>query len=153
MNYDARAQLQGVTLLADLFPSARGRFHVTAGAVVNGPRVTASALPGSDGTITLNGHPYTQAEFGRLTGTLSTRSVAPYFGVGLGTPARKSAVSLVTDVGVMLGAPTLALDASGAATNPALRSDLAAQQAKTQQQISRYGRVIPVSSIGLAVRF
>ncbi|HEY0776683.1 MAG TPA: hypothetical protein VGD56_01835 [Gemmatirosa sp.] len=151
--YAGRVQLRGASVLADLFPSARGAFHFTGGVVLNGPRVTAAALPGTDGTITLNHHAYSTSELGQLGGKLAMRPAAPYVGFGFGTPARKSAVALVADVGAMIGAPTFTLNASNAAGNPALQSDLRAQQATTQQQISRYGRVVPVSSIGLAVRF
>jgi hypothetical protein len=153
VSYDARLRLGGGTLLADLYPAARGTFHLTAGAVFNRTRLTGSALPSDDGTISLNGQEYSPSELGRLTARVTFPAVAPYFGLGWGTPARKSAVALVTDFGVTLGAPTLSLGAAAASGNAPLRADLAAQQARTQGDIDRYARVLPVSSVGLVVRF
>lgn len=61
-------------------------------------------------------------------------------------------MSLLFDFGAVLGKPSVALDATGAASNPQLAADLQAQQTKTPHDLRKVFKVYPVLSLGIAYR-
>ena len=153
VSYDASLKLHAVTGLLDFFPGARGNFHLTGGIITNPVTVSGTGQPTAQGTFTLNGHTYTTAQVGILTGEAKYPDVGPYFGLGFGTPARKSPFGFFFDLGAMLGQPSVTLAASGAAAGSQLATDLQAQADTTQHDIRKYAKVYPVISMGLAFRF
>jgi hypothetical protein len=151
IDYDIKARLHTVEALVDLFPSARGTFHFTAGMMTNPATVDMTGQPTGSGTFEINNHQYTAAQVGVLTGEGKFSSVLPYLGLGFGTPwGRRGAVKFRFDLGAAIGKPSISLSATGAASNPTLKADLEAQQATTQKDVRKIP-VFPVLSIGLAV--
>ena len=139
--------------MLDLYPSSRGSFRLTGGIVINKNRLTGTGVPDAGGTITINHDSYTAAEVGTLTGAATYPSTSPYIGFGVGTPAHSSSFSFMLDFGVLISTPNVALSATGAATNPMLASDLAAQQATTETSVRKYLKIYPVMSFGPMIRF
>jgi hypothetical protein len=153
VTYDASLKLHAVTGLVDFFPSPRGSFHLTGGIITNPITVSGTGQPNASGTFTLNGHTYTTAQVGILTGEAKYPDAGPYLGLGFGTPARKSPVAFFFDLGAMIGQPTVTLAATGAAPGSQLAADLQAQADTTQHDIRKYAKIYPVISFGVAFRF
>lgn len=155
VTYDGALKLRNASLLVDLFPSARGSFHVTGGVIAGSNDVSGRGTPGGDDGFTLGDNTYSAAEVGRLTGAVRFPRTRPYAGLGWGTPANRGrGIGLVTDFGVAFGKPEFELDATGPAGNdPQFRTDLEDQRVTTQEQLDQYARFYPVVSIGLTYRF
>lgn len=154
ISYDASLKLHTFSALVDFFPHGRGSFHVTGGLVTNPLTISATGVPRGSGTFTINGNQYTPSQVGTLTATGDFQSAIPYFGFGWGTPASSGgAVKFLFDFGAALGKPRISLNATGAASNAQLASDLQAQQAQTEHDVRRFLRVYPVLDLGLGYRF
>ncbi len=154
VTFDAELKMQSFSALLDLYPSPRGSFHFTGGLVTNPVKISATGVPSTSGTFTLNGNDYTAAQVGTLTGSGKYSSVVPYAGLGLGTPASsKGSLKLVFDLGVLIGKPTVALDATGAASGSQLAADIQTQVTQTQHDVNTWLPVWPVLSLGLVFRF
>jgi hypothetical protein len=151
VTYSAKLRLQSIPLLVDLYPGARGSFHVSGGVVFNQTHLVGTGVPGAGGTLTINHDTYTSSEIGVLSGAFRYPSTGGYFGLGFGTPAKKSMIAGTFNLGVILGKPSVSLSATGASTNPALASDLAAQQATTQKDVNKL-TFFPVLSSGIMLR-
>lgn len=153
INYNATLKLHTFSALIDLFLSRRGSFHFTGGLVTNPMTFTATGQS-SAGYYKINGTRYADTTVGVLTAQGQFPSVRPYFGLGFGTPANGGGgLGLLFDLGAIIAKPTVALNATGAATNPQLASDLAAQSSQTQQKLDKFFRVYPVLALGLAYHF
>ena len=152
IKYSARVRFQNLPVLVDIFPWARGAFHVTGGVVFNQNRFSGTGESDAAGNITINHDTYTQAQVGTLSAAVRYPATAGYAGLGFGTPSRNSLIEFVADFGVMISTPKVSLNATGAGSNPQLQSDLQAQQASTQTSINKYAKIYPVLSAGLAVR-
>jgi hypothetical protein len=154
VSYDATLKLQAFSALIDLFPANRGSFHFTGGLMTDPAKVNGTGKPTTSGTFTLNGNTYTTAQVGILTAEVKYPGVVPYVGIGFGTPARSGgALGFLFDLGATIGKATVALDATGAASNPTLAADLQAQEDKTEHDVQKYAKIYPVISFGLAYRF
>jgi len=152
LDYNARLRYQNIPVLLDLFPWARGSFHLTGGVVFDQNRITGTGTPNASGEIPINGTDYTQAQVGVLSGAIRYPSTAGYAGLGWGTPARHSLVAFVADFGVMISTPKVTLNATNTGTDPELASDLQAQQVTTQKKVNQYAKIYPVISLGLIFR-
>jgi hypothetical protein len=154
IKYDATLKLKGLSALLDLYPGARGSFHLTAGLFTNPVKVTATGKPSSTGEFKINGTSYNTAEVGTLNGGAKYPGVGPYFGLGFGTPANTHhGFKFLFDIGAVIGTAKITLTATGAASNPQLASDLKAQAAKSQDDVDKYAKLYPVLSFGLGYRF
>jgi hypothetical protein len=152
ISFDAHLKLQAITGLIDLYPSHRGSFHLTGGIISNPITIDATGVPNDGSTYTINGHDYSAAQVGTLTGSAKYPKTSGYAGLGWGTPAaRHAGLKLVFDIGAAIGKPTILLSATN--QDPTLQSDLAAQQVKTQTDVNKYAKVYPVISFGLVARF
>ena len=151
ISYALKLKLQGVPLLVDLYPFARGSFHFSGGLVLNQVQLSGS---GTGAAFTLNSNSYTAAQLGTLGASIKYPSAGPYFGLGFGTPARNSLIAFTTNFGVVLSKPTVGLTSTGgtASNSAQLQADLAAQQAKTQTSVNKLP-VLPVLSTGIMLRF
>ena len=152
LNFDAKLKLQAFTALLDLYPSARGSFHLSAGLMTNPLKITGSGNP-TGGTFNINNHTYTAAQVGTLTAEAKFSSALPYLGLGFGTAASKhGGVSFVFDLGAAIGKPKVSLTSTGAASNPTLQSDLTAQTVTTQTDANKLV-AYPVLALGLMIKF
>jgi hypothetical protein len=153
ITYDATVKLQSFTGLLDWYPSRRGAFHFTAGAVSNPLKVAGVGVPESGASYTINGNDYTSTQVGVFTSSAKYASVLPYVGLGFGTPASKShGFGVVFDIGAAIGKPTILLNSSNAANVAGVAADIRAEQAKVQDTANTLP-VWPVVSLGLTYRF
>lgn len=154
LSYDVKLKMQAVSLLVDLYPSARGKLHLTLGLMTDPLKINGTGIPSGSGTYDTNHHPYTAAQVGTLTAEGKFLSVGPYVGLGLGSPASKNGgFVFFFDLGTVIGKPTFTLAATGAANNPVLAADLEAERAKDQKDVQKYAKVYPVLDLGLGWRF
>jgi hypothetical protein len=154
IDYKATAKLKAVSALIDFFLKSRGSFHLTGGLMTNPAKVSGTGQPTQTGEFEINGNSYTTAEVGTLKAEGKFPGVSPYLGIGWGTPARDDgALRFLFDLGATIGKAKISLTATGAAANPALASDLQAQEKKTQKDVDKYAKLYPVVLFGLAYRF
>jgi hypothetical protein len=158
IDYSANFKPTNVHLLGDYFPFGGG-LRLTGGFVIQNNKFTATAKSGSNNQITLNGNTYNASQVGTVEseGKFGS-SVAPYLGIGFGTPI-SSGFGFNVDAGVMFaGSPTVALSANNISSSiptplqNQIRSDLAAQEQKTNADIRSFN-LYPVLSIGFSYAF
>lgn len=160
VQYDGKLKLSSVPVLADLYPSKTGSFHLTAGVLFNSSSVTATGKPsGSAQTYTLNGTTFSAADVGTLDGRVTFSKTSPYLGIGFGKPSGGSALQFLFDIGVVFqGKPHLTLNRSGGIviTDPTLsniiNTAIAAQRDKSQSDVNKL-QYYPVVSVGFAYHF
>jgi hypothetical protein len=134
-------------LLADLYPT--GSFRVSGGLMISS---TSFDLSGKlDRPVDIGGMTYTPAEVGNLTGTIETRNVSPYIGIGFGNPTA-SRVGFFLDLGVAFhGNPEASAAADGpVASQPGFRQDLDREVQDIQDDVENV-IVYPVLSIGVSI--
>lgn len=95
---------------------------------------------------------YTPEEVGTLTGTLTTRDVSPYLGIGFGNPTA-SRIGFFVEVGVGFhGNPEVGAEADGPVSAlPGFQQDLEAEVQEVQDEVENI-IVYPVLSIGVSFR-
>jgi hypothetical protein len=158
IDYNASLSPTNIHLLGDYFPFGGG-LRLTGGFVFQNNRFTGSAKSNDNNQINVNGTNYNASQIGTIetTGSFSN-SVAPYLGIGFGSPI-SSGFGFNIDAGVMFaGSPNVSLSANNLSPSIPLavqnqfRSDLAAQQQKTNADISSFN-IYPVLSIGFSYAF
>ena len=103
LSFDAKVKLHSFTALLDVYPSARGSFHLTGGIITNPLEFTGVGVPTGSG-YEIDGTTYTAAQVGTLNASGEFPSVLPYVGLGFGTPANShKGVKFVVDLGVGIG--------------------------------------------------
>jgi len=153
ITYDAKLKFKGVTALVDLFPSRRGAFHLTGGLMTAPAEASGVGQPTGD-SYEINGTTYTAAEVGTVSATAEWPSTMPYVGFGWGTPANHGGgVAFVFDLGVGFGKPTVDLNASSAVPGSNLAADVEAEERDLEEEIDKWGKLYPVISLGLVIRF
>lgn len=153
VEFDADLKFNGMTGLVDLYLSPRGSFHLTGGVMSAPAEVDATGKP-TGGTYTFDGTEYTAAQVGTVNGTGRWPKTMPYAGLGWGTPAsKKGGITMLFDLGVGIGKPTVGLSASAATPGSALAQDVEEERVKIQADVDKYFKVYPVVSLGLAIRF
>lgn len=153
VEFDADIKLKGMAGMVDLYLSPRGSFHLTGGIMGAPAEIDATGRP-TGGTYTFDGTEYTAAQVGTVTGTGRWPKTMPYAGLGWGTPAsNKGGITMLLDLGVGIGKPTVGLSASAASPGSALAQDVEAERLKIQDDVNKYLKVYPVVSFGLAIRF
>src|SRR5262249_6809657 len=153
VNYDIDVKVHAGTALLDLYPGARGAFHFTAGLSTNPARGTLTGRPAGR-SFTINNHTYTPHQVGTLTRTAQFPGIAPYLGLGFGTPARGGRLAFLFDLGVAFGKPKISLASEGGtkSNDPQLQSDLNSQITSTQDDANKIPGY-PVLTFGLMYRF
>lgn len=100
------------------------------------------------GSIEFNGETYTES--GVITGAVTSSTVSPFLGLGLGGVIGPG-VGLYIDAGVAFtGDPGVELSATGDVTGvPGFQEDLEAERRSIEDDIGEYYRYWPVLNIGL----
>ncbi len=108
--------------------------------------VLADSLDLGDGT-------YAPEDIGNLTGTVDTRSLAPYLGIGLGNMSTGGEWAFFLDLGAAFhGTPEVGLQADGPiAGDPVFQEDLRQEEEEIRDDLSSL-KVYPVFSVGFRVR-
>jgi hypothetical protein len=162
VDYDANLSLSNVHLLGDYFPFGGG-MRLTGGLIFQGNRLTGNAKPTAGSTVSLGGQSYTLGANQQIASIGSeaafSSAIAPYIGIGFGTPISPG-LNFSADLGVMFpGSPSVKLSpvlSSATLGNAALTNEINTQvqrqQDATNRDISGF-TVYPVLSIGLSYAF
>jgi hypothetical protein len=158
VDYDIKGKLQTFDVLFDWYLTEGSSFHLTGGLVYNGNKFNAKAKPNGVGGFTLNGHAYTAADVGLLTGRIDYRKAAPYLGIGWGNalaPASRWTTNI--DLGVFYqGNPNVSLASVGCTTSDtvckALAADVAAERLRLRDDMDTL-KVYPVVRASIGYRF
>jgi len=151
--YDTDVLLQTVNALADWYPY-QGSFRATGGLFYNNNKATLKAIPGING-IVINGKNYPASDVASMQSTMTFNAIAPYLGIGWGNPvAKDKGWGMTTDIGVLFqGTPNVDLVATCTGTScGTFQSDLAAEQAKLENEVSKF-QFWPVVSIGISYQW
>lgn len=162
VDYDANLSLSNVHLLGDYFPFGGG-MRLTGGLIFQGNRLTGNAKPTAGSTVNLGGQSYTLGANQQIVSIGSEAAfgsaIAPYIGIGFGTPISPG-LSFNADLGVMFpGSPSVKLSpvlSSATLGNAALTNEINTQvqrqQDATNRDIAGFS-VYPVLSIGFSYAF
>jgi hypothetical protein len=164
IDYKAKFNPTNVHLLGDFFPFGGG-LRLTGGLVFQSNQFNAtgtpnaSAIPGGIPTqINLGGVTYNVGDVGTVSSEGSfSNSVAPYLGIGFGTPLSPG-LGFNFDAGVMFaGSANVKLRANIPSSVPAalqtqIRNSLADQERQTNNDIGGFN-VYPVISVGISYAF
>jgi hypothetical protein len=158
VDYDIKGKLQTIDVLFDWYLTEGSSFHLTSGLVYNGNKFNAAAKPNGLGGFTLNGHAYTAADVGLLTGRIDYRKAAPYLGIGWGNAlARAARWTTNVDLGVFYqGNPNVSLASVGCKTSEAvckaLASDVAAERLHLRDDVDSL-KLYPVVRASIGYQF
>ena len=152
VSYDAKLKFTGKTALVDFYLRPGGSFHFTAGVSTPPVEVTAVGTSSLNHFYVINGRAWPEADVGVLQGEATWPDLSPYAGFGWSGGLRGDRVAMVFDLGATFGGPDFSLTATGAATNPELAADIAAEQVASQRDLDKILKVFPVVTLGLRVR-
>jgi len=154
VNYDLKLQLQTASALVDWYPM-HGTFRATTGLYYNDNKFSLVGKP-TGGVFTLGGQSFNATDIGSVNGTVTFNKVAPYIGLGWGSPTEQGkGWGLVSDFGVLVqGQPNTTLDAT--CTNPAICTQLQAQvtteRSNLQSSLSNF-KLYPVATVGVSYQW
>jgi hypothetical protein len=160
VDYDANASLSNIHLLGDYFPFGSG-LRLTGGLIFQNNRLTGNAKTSSNGTVTLDGQTYSLGAAGQVSNIAAEASygsgVAPYLGIGYGTPISPG-LSFNAELGFMFpGSPSVRLTPTVSPLVPQATADQIIQQTRQQEATTNRDiagfTVYPVLSIGLSYAF
>lgn len=153
INYNFTPHFENGTAIVDVYPIG-GAFHLSGGVLFN--RNEGRLVAQLDQNIDIGGQTYTPQEIGSLTGTLSFRKTAPYFGVGM---AGRGRLAVLFDLGVgVTGTPRVDL----VGTTPLTGAQKVEFDARVAQELAdvrteingkSYLKFHPVVSLGLRIGF
>ncbi len=162
INYKANLSPTNVHLLGDFFPFGGG-LRLTGGLVLQSNQFNATGTPSSSiangiTQVNIGGADYNISDVGTVSSEGSfSNSVAPYLGIGFGTPLSPG-LGFNFDAGVIFaGSPRVRLRANIPSsvredTQTDIRNSLAEQERRTNNDISSFS-VYPVVSIGISYAF
>jgi hypothetical protein len=158
IDYNANFNPTNVHFLGDYFPFGGG-LRLTGGLIFQNNQFNGTGKSSSTSQITLGGTTYNANDVGTVSSEGSfSNTVAPYLGIGFGTPLSPG-LGFNLDAGVMFaGSPTVRLRANNisplvpAAQQQQIKNDLATQERQTNQDIGGFN-VYPVISIGVSYAF
>ncbi len=151
-DYHGKLNLGGVPVYLSLFPFG-GNFHLDGGLFINNNRFSATGNAEADMSYTINGHAYSAAQLGTLSGSSHFNQVAPYVGIGWGDPFLGGKWTFTANAGVIFeGQSDIRLSAPGAAGIPGAETDIQAEQRQLNHDVS-FLTVWPVVNLGLVYRF
>ena len=132
----------------DLFPTGGG-FRIGGGVLYKPDDVSISGE--FTGSVDIGGRSYTGSEVGKLTGTVTSKTTAPYAMIGFGKHA-SSGIGLFLDIGAaFVGEQTLELTATGAAaSNAQFLADLESERLDTEDSLNKV-KIYPMVNLGLRI--
>jgi hypothetical protein len=158
VDYDFKLKMRTVDALLD-YHLFGGAFRLSGGVVYNGNKITATGKPVSGTTYTINDRTYTASDVGQLNGNVDFRKLAPYLGMGWGTPIAntKGGFAFTADLGVMFqGSPRTSLNNTGCQADTVfcqqLASDVAAENVRLNEEAKDF-KAYPVVRVGISYRF
>jgi hypothetical protein len=158
VEYTIKGKLRTVDILFDWYVSSGSSFHVTGGLVYNGNKFNAAAGADTLGKYTLNGHTYTAADVGVLSGRIDYRKAAPYLGIGWGNALDKSQRwNVSADLGAFYqGRPNVQLASIGCVTSKdicnGIVNDVAAERLQLLNDVDKL-KFYPVLRASIGYRF
>ena len=132
----------------DLFPTGGG-FRIGGGLLYKPDDISISGE--FTGSVDIGGRSYTGSEVGTLTGTVSSKSTAPYAMIGFGKHA-SSGIGLFLDLGAaFVGEQTVTLTATGAAaSNSQFLLDLESERMDAEDSLNKV-KIYPMVNLGLRI--
>ena len=149
--YDGHLSLKQGGLYLDLFPFASSGFRVTGGALFNGDKLTANAVPNADGNYKI-GDDYVPAIGAAPSATARFPSVMPYLGVGYGHKPVSKGFGFMCDLGVAYGRPHVSYSVPAVYSLLTTQANIDQEQQNITDQVQRY-RWYPVAQVGVSYRF
>jgi hypothetical protein len=167
IGYDGRLHFRSGEAHLDWFPF-HGSFHLSPGALFyNGNQVAATAAVPGGQTFTLNGVTYMSDASNPVggAGKIAFKRSGPMLSVGFGNlVSRRHRFTIPIEIGaIYTGAPNMTLNLAGSAcdtggancspiaSTPAIQSNIQAEQAKINKDMSAF-KFYPVISIGFGVK-
>lgn len=158
VGYDMDGKLQTIEALFDWYVLDGSPFRLTAGVLYNGNSIGAHAKPNADGGYILNGHSYTAADVGTLSGRIDYTKASPYLGIGWGNALKQTrGWSLGGDLGVYYqNNPNVQLASIGCTTSStvcqAIVTDVETQRQKLRDDIDNL-KFYPVLRLNIGYSF
>lgn len=154
VDWDAKLRLFQAGLLLDAFPFAGG-FHLSAGIVDDGNKVSLNASPSASGTYTFNGQSYPANQIQSASANVDWGKAVPYLGLGWGNLAGSPGLHFTSDIGVLItGSPSATVSVVCAANQACsqLGPNVAAEQTKLQNDVNSL-KFWPVLRFGIGFAF
>jgi hypothetical protein len=158
VDYKIKGSLRTADILFDWYLNSDSSFHVTGGVVYNNNKLNATAGAGALGKYTLNGHTYTTADVGVLSGRVDYRKAAPYLGIGWGNALDQSKKwNFNADLGAFYqGHPNVQLASIGCVTSKTvcngIVTDVAAERLQLTEDLDKL-KFYPVLRASIGYRF
>ncbi len=137
---------------ADLYLG--GVFRIGGGLLFKPDDPTLDARLTGTASIEIGGQTYTASDVAQVTGTLKSKSTAPYVLIGFGKHT-KTGIGLFLDLGVaLLGDPEVQLSATGNPTvvnSSEFQSRLRSEEQSLQDDAGTYLKLWPIVNIGLKI--
>ncbi len=152
IDYDLDVELLNPMLVLDWYPFAGG-FRISAGVLFNGSDISLEAT--SDEPVEIGDTYYDPSEFGSIVGSSDFDDIAPYVGIGFGSPLSSAGHwGFTADAGVaFIGSPNVNLRVTGPfADDATLLADLAEEEEEIEDDLDPL-RLYPVLSLTLYYRF
>ena len=152
IDYDATLALDTMYATANFrFPLSP--FRMTFGAYSNGNEIQLNSLPAGSYLIGNNPIPYTAADVGTVSSTVSFDKVSPYLGAGFDFNVA-GRLGLALDFGVLWqGSPIVAFTADGLlASDPAFIAELENERLQLENELNDF-KAYPVVSLGFNFNF
>jgi hypothetical protein len=166
LNYDANLNLLNVSALVDAYPfGSNSVFYFTAGLIYQNNKLAGTGKTTTATSFTIGDNTYSTKDVTSVNAEASfPNKIAPYFGIGVGSPVASlnngGELNVFANLGIMFsGQPTISITPTtsstiSAATSTQLNADVQKEVSKAQTSLSKdVPAVYPVLSIGLSYQF
>jgi hypothetical protein len=166
LNYDANLNLLNISALVDAYPfGSNSVFYFTAGLIYQNNKLVGTGKTTTTTSFTIGDNTYSTNDVTSVNAEASfPNKIAPYFGIGVGSPVASlnngGELNVFANLGIMFsGQPTISITPTtsstiSAATSTQLNADVQKEVSKAQTSLSKdVPAVYPVLSIGLSYQF
>jgi len=166
LNYDANLNLLNISALVDAYPfGSNSVFYFTAGLIYQNNKLAGTGKTTTATSFTIGDNSYSTSDVSSVNAEASfPNKIAPYFGIGVGSPVASlnngGELNVFANLGIMFsGQPTISITPTtsstiSAATSTQLNADVQKEVSKAQTSLSKdVPAVYPVLSIGLSYQF